>query len=180
MNFKPLALAGVYRIEPAIHRDERGSFARTWCRQEFEKNVGRIDFVQTSLSSNTRAGTVRGLHYQAEPFGETKLVRCVKGYVFDVVLDLRPDSPTFCQWHAEELSEINGVALLIPEGVAHGFQSLCDESSVLYQISEYYAPEAARGVRWDDAAFAIRWPLPVSGISEHDRTWPNFGRELAA
>lgn len=180
MNFKPLALAGAYRILPDIHRDERGSFVRTWCRQEFEKHVGGVDFVQASLSSNTRAGTIRGLHYQSVPFGETKLVRCVKGCVFDVVVDLRPESPTFRQWHAEELSEINGVALLIPEGVAHGFQSLCDESSLLYQISPYYAPEAARGVRWDDPAFAIKWPLPVSVISERDRTWPDFARELAA
>lgn len=180
MNFKPLALAGVYLIAPTIHRDERGFFVRAWCKQEFAKNVGGVEFVQTSLSSNTRAGTIRGLHYQSAPFAEAKLVRCVKGSVFDVVVDLRPESPTYRQWHAEELSEINGAALLIPEGVAHGFQSLCDDSSLLYQISQYYAPEAARGVRWDDPAFAIKWPLPVSVISERDRTWPNVARELAA
>jgi dTDP-4-dehydrorhamnose 3,5-epimerase len=172
MKFTPAALPGVWLIEPEIIGDERGFFCRTFCREEF---AGRgIDFtvVQSNLSFNHRRGTLRGMHYQAAPHGEDKLVSCPRGAIFDVALDLRPGSPTFGRWCSAELNGDNHCALFIPSGLAHGFQTLADETLVQYQMSSRYRPEAARGARFDDPAFAIDWPLPVSAVSQRDRSFP--------
>ena len=180
MRFTPLNLAGAYLIEPERHEDERGHFMRTWCSEEFARHVGKIFFVQNSQSFNRRAGTLRGLHYQVAPFSETKLVRCIRGAAFDVIVDVRPTSPTCGKWLGIELSEENGRSILIPEGLAHGFQTLRDATELSYQISSQYRPDAARGIRWNDPALRIDWPLPVSAISERDQAWPDFALERAA
>jgi dTDP-4-dehydrorhamnose 3,5-epimerase len=174
MKFLELELPGVYRIEWEWLEDERGAFARTFCAREFEARGLSPCVAQCSLSHNRRRGTVRGMHYQVEPHAEAKLIRCSRGQVFDVVIDLRTDSPTFTRWIAVELSATEPEMLYLPKGCAHGFQTLADETEVFYQISTYYEPLAARGVRWDDPAFGIPWPLPVSVISEKDRGYPLF------
>lgn len=180
MIFKPLELSGLYLIEPERHEDERGYFVRTWCQEEFGNAIGKVTFVQASQSFNKQAGTIRGLHYQAAPFGETKLVRCIRGAIYDVAVDIRPWSPTRGRWIGVEMSEENGLAILIPDGFAHGFQTLRDDSEVAYQISEYHRPDAARGIRWDDAVIGVRWPMSVTAISSRDRNWPDFAAEHAA
>lgn len=157
------------------HPDERGFFARTFCTNEFAIHGLNARIVQCSISFNRRRGTLRGLHYQAAPRAETKLVRCTRGAVYDVVLDLRGDSPTFRQWIGVELTEQKRNMVYIPEGCAHGFLTLADETEVFYQMSEFYALESARGVRWDDPAFRIDWPGKVEVISERDRTYPDIG-----
>lgn len=154
--------------------DDRGIFARCWCREEFEKRGLNPRLVQCSTSFNTRQGTLRGVHYQMPPFAEAKLVRCTKGAIFDVVVDLRPDSATFKHWVGAVLDETNRHMMYVPEGCAHGFLTLEDESEVFYQMSEFYNPASARGVRWDDPAFQIVWPGKVEVMSERDRTFPNF------
>jgi dTDP-4-dehydrorhamnose 3,5-epimerase len=179
MIFRKTSLAGLILITPEPQRDERGSFARIWCRHEFEEAGLETDIAQSSLSFNRRCGTLRGLHFQRPPHEETKLVRCTRGAVFDVALDLRPHSPTYRSWQGFELSAENGAAIHIPQGFAHGFQTLTDDSEVLYQISAFYAPGAAAGVRHDDPAFGIVWPLEVTEISDKDRAWPDY-RELTA
>lgn len=161
MRYLQTPLAGVWVLEPERIEDERGWFARTFDEEEFRAREMNPDVVQCNASYNTRAGTLRGMHYQAEPHGESKLVRCVRGAIFDVAVDLRGDSKTYRRWHGVELSEDNGVALYIPAGFAHGFQTLRDESEVLYMMGDPYVPEAARGVRWDDPAFGIEWPEVV-------------------
>lgn len=173
MKFQPTELPGAYLVEPELVSDERGFFARTWCRQEFAERGLRDQWVQCSLSHNHRRGTLRGMHYQRAPHQEAKLVRCVRGAVYDVILDLREDSPTRRQWQAFELTADNHRMLYIPEGVAHGFQTLEDESQLFYMISNWHDPPSAAGVRWDDPAFGIRWPLPVSVISSRDRHFPD-------
>ncbi len=180
MKFTPLRLGGAYQIDPVRHEDERGYFVRTWCKREFGDVIGDIEFVQTSQSYNRVAGTLRGLHFQENPFGETKLVRCIRGSIFDVIVDIRPKSPSFGQWLGIELSAENGRALLIPEGFAHGFQTLRDDTEVAYHISTYHRPEAARGIRWNDKAIGVVWPLPVTVISSRDRSWPDFRVNEAA
>ncbi len=180
MDFQPLELAGAYLIVPERVEDERGYFVRTWCRDEFRRGIGDIDFVQASQSFNRKAGTLRGLHFQDAPHAESKLVRCTRGAIYDVIVDLRRDSPGYGRWIGRELSEENGHALFIPEGFAHGFQTLDDESEVTYQISAYYHPNAARGIRWNDRTLNIRWPLPVSMMSARDREWPDFATARAA
>jgi len=174
MKWIALPLLGVYlvEIEPAI--DERGFFARTWCSEEMKSKGLVSELAQCSLCYNARRGTVRGMHYQAQPYAETKLVRCQAGAVYDVVLDLRPSSATYCRWFAAELNAVNHKALYIPEGCAHGFQCLADHSQVFYQISQSYRPECARGVRWDDALFGIDWPMKEAILSERDRSFPDF------
>jgi dTDP-4-dehydrorhamnose 3,5-epimerase len=169
-----LAGAFVVEIEPA--RDERGLFARTFDRDVFAAHGLAADVVQASTSYNVHAGTLRGLHYQAEPHGEDKLVRCVRGAVWDVIVDLRPDSSTYRRWLGVELDEDSRRALYIPRGLAHGFQTRSDDAEVLYQMSTPYVPEAARGVRWDDPAFAIQWPDPGGErvMSERDRGYADF------
>jgi dTDP-4-dehydrorhamnose 3,5-epimerase len=172
LRFLETALYGAFIIELEEQRDARGLFARTFCSREFEAHGLDPVVAQCNLSITFRRGTLRGMHYQAEPAGEAKLVRCVAGSIHDVMIDLRPNSPTFRQHVAAELSGENGRALYIPKGFAHGFQSLSDNAMVLYQMSECYSPELARGVRYNDPAFDIMWPLPVSEIAERDANWP--------
>lgn len=174
MNFSETKLSGVFLIEPELHADDRGSFARSFCVDEFS-DVG-IDFhvVQANISFNKYAGTLRGLHYQSPPFAEAKIVSCTRGALYDVVVDLRSGSPTSGQWFATELNAENRNALYVPEGCAHGFQTLVDNTEVSYLMSERYATEAASGVRYDDPAIGIEWPLPVSSVSDRDRDWPDF------
>jgi dTDP-4-dehydrorhamnose 3,5-epimerase len=175
MIFRETTIGGVWIIEPECHEDQRGFFARTWDTDEFAKLGLSARLVQCSISYNRLRGTLRGMHYQAEPHEETKVVRCTAGSIFDVAVDLRPVSPTFCSWFGAELSAENRLALYVPEGCAHGFLTLTDRSEVAYQISEPHAPDAARGVRWDDPAFGIDWPEDVVVINERDRSYPDFG-----
>ncbi len=174
MNFRETKLLGVFEIELDLKSDERGFFARSWCQQEFESNGLSPKLAQCSVSFNARKGTLRGLHYQDAPCGEAKLVRCTRGSIYDVVVDLRPQSPTFKKWIAVELAAEKHNMLYIPEGCAHGFLTLEDATEVFYQISEFYHPELARGVRWNDPAFQIVWPGDVEVISERDRIYPDF------
>lgn len=168
------AITGLAVLTPKAHRDKRGGFARIFDRDALARAGMAFEPEQTSLGTNDRAGTLRGLHYQDAPAAETKIVHCVAGSIFDVAVDLRRDSPSFRRWHAAELSAANGKGLLIPKGCAHGFLTLADGSAVLYQIDARYDAEKARGVRWDDPAFAIRWPFPPRIIAERDAAWPDF------
>jgi dTDP-4-dehydrorhamnose 3,5-epimerase len=174
MKFLETALQGVWLVEFEPVLDERGFFARTWCREEFLQHGLNPDLAQCSLSFNKQKGTLRGMHYQCEPHQESKLVRCCSGAIYDVVLDLRPASPTRGKWFAAELTPVNHKMLYVPEGCAHGFQSLKDESAVFYQISEAYHPESARGVRWNDPFFAIHWPVSNPILSDRDRSFPDY------
>jgi len=172
--FVPTNLAGAFVVEPERIVDERGWFARMYCQREFQEHG--IDFVpiQASVSYNTRRGTIRGMHYQDEPFAETKLVRCTRGSLYDVIVDLRPEQPTFRRWFGVELNAENHLALLVPPGVAHGLQTLEDDTEVTYQITPAYSPAHARGVRWDDPAFQIEWPFQVVVISARDSAYAAF------
>jgi dTDP-4-dehydrorhamnose 3,5-epimerase len=175
--FRETPVAGVLVVEPERIEDERGFFARTFSSEEFADRGLDARVSQCSTSFNARAGTVRGLHYQSSPYGETKLVRCTRGAIYDVAVDVRPDSASYLHWFGSELSAENGRALFVPEGCAHGFQTLVDASEVFYQISTPYIPSAGRGVRWDDPAFAIDWPAPpLAGrtMSRRDAEYPNF------
>jgi dTDP-4-dehydrorhamnose 3,5-epimerase len=174
MIFQETRIPGVFEINLEPKLDERGFFARSWCRAEFESHGLNPKLVQCSVSFNRRKGTLRGLHYQAAPHAETKLVRCTKGAIYDVVVDLRSQSRTFKNWVSALLTAESRNAMYVPEGCAHGFLTLEDESEVFYQMSETYNAESARGVRWDDAAFRIGWPEKVEVISERDRAFPNF------
>jgi dTDP-4-dehydrorhamnose 3,5-epimerase len=167
-------LAGVFLLEPERREDERGFFARTWCQREFAAHGLNPRLVQCNISFNRCKGTLRGMHYQAAPHGEAKLIRCTRGAIYDVILDLRRDSPTFKRWIAAELTAENRSMLFVPEGLAHGFQTLADDTEVFYQMSEFFHPESARGVRWDDPAFAIHWPLPDPILSDLDRAYELF------
>jgi dTDP-4-dehydrorhamnose 3,5-epimerase len=158
MRIVATSLAGVFLVEPELRSDERGFFARTWCRDEFTSHNLESNWVQCNVSFNHRSGTLRGMHWQAAPVEEIKLVRCTSGAAYDVVLDLRPESPTYRRWEAFELTAANHRAVYIPAGCAHGFQTLTDATELFYHMSQFYRPEAARGVRWDDPAFAIVWP----------------------
>jgi dTDP-4-dehydrorhamnose 3,5-epimerase len=172
--FEPTALEGVWLLGLDRHEDQRGFFARVWSGVEFRERGLDAHIEQCSLSFNHRAGTVRGMHFQAPPRAEVKIVRCIRGAIHDVVLDLRPHSPTFKRWVARELSADNRLAFYVPKGCAHGFQTLTDDAEVLYLISEAYDPSLGRGVRWNDPAFAISWPLPASVISDRDQAYPDF------
>jgi dTDP-4-dehydrorhamnose 3,5-epimerase len=176
MRFIETPLSGVWVLEPEEIEDERGWFARTFDAEEFRARGLNPDVAQCNSSFNHRAGTLRGMHYQAEPHGESKLVRCVRGAIFDVAVDLRPDSPTCRDWHGIELSADNRLAFYIPAGLAHGFQTLTDDCEVLYQMGNPYVSEAGRGVRWDDPAFGIEWPehRGERTISEKDSSYPDF------
>ncbi len=174
MIFHETTLQGAYLIESEPAADSRGSFARVYCRREFEKQGLQVEFVQNSISVNQKRGTLRGLHYQAEPDGEVKLVQCVRGALFDVIVDLRPYSASYGRWFGVELSAENNRLLYVPEGVAHGFQTLADNTAVYYMISAFYAPQSARGVRWNDPALAIDWPLADPIISGKDSGWPDL------
>jgi dTDP-4-dehydrorhamnose 3,5-epimerase len=177
MRFAQTRLPGVVVVDAEPHADRRGSFARLQCPDEFASAGVAFAPVQTSLSRNPEVGTLRGLHYQPDPFGERKLVRAIRGRIYDVAVDLRPESPTFRQWVAEELSADNARALFIPEGVAHGFLTLEPDTDVLYQISPKFEPGHEAGARWDDPAFAIRWPASPRLISERDATYPDQSGE---
>ena len=172
MVFTETKLKGAFIIEPEFLKDERGFFARTWCQREFEAHGLDPRLVQCNISFNRHRGTLRGLHYQVEPHAEAKLVRCTMGAIYDVILDLRPESATFKQWLALELTAENRRMLFIPQGLAHGFQTLMDNTEVFYLMSEFYHPECARGVRYDDPDFAIEWALPVTIVSEKDMACP--------
>jgi dTDP-4-dehydrorhamnose 3,5-epimerase len=174
MIFHKTDLMDAWLIETEPHRDDRGWFARTFCEREFAALALETRFVQHSTSHNAAAGTLRGMHYQRAPHGEVKLVRCLKGAIHDVIIDLRPSSPTYRQWQGFDLSAEDGRQLYIPVGFAHGFQTLVDESRIGYLISEFYSPEAAAGVRWNDTAFRIEWPAPVAAMSDKDKSWPDF------
>lgn len=174
MKFSPTRLAGAWIIDIEPVGDERGFFARVWCREELEKQGLNTSLAQCSISFNKKRGTLRGMHYQARPHEEAKLVRCTRGAIYDVIVDLRPESVTYKQWIGIELSAENRRMLYVPAGFAHGFQSLADDTEVFYQISTTYRPESARGVRWNDPAFGIEWPQEVRVISEKDRRYPDF------
>jgi dTDP-4-dehydrorhamnose 3,5-epimerase len=174
MIFKSATLAGVYSIDPERHEDDRGFFARVWCAREFAAAGLSTRLAQCSISLNKRKGTLRGLHYQVPPHEEVKLVRCTRGAVYDVVVDLRPHSPTFQQWTAVTLTSEKRNMLYVPQGVAHGFQTLEDDTELFYQISEFHEPAAARGVRWNDPAFRIEWPVPNPILNKRDESYPDF------
>jgi dTDP-4-dehydrorhamnose 3,5-epimerase len=176
MLFHKSSLSGAYIVEPERLSDSRGFFARAWCRNEFEALGLTSTLAQCSISYNRVAGTLRGLHFQIAPHAEAKLVRCTMGSLYDVIVDLRPASSTFKQWFAVELSAENRLMTYVPEGCAHGFQTLTDHVEVFYQISEFYAPEAARGVRWNDPAFGIEWPNPSPILSAQDQQYPDFAQ----
>jgi dTDP-4-dehydrorhamnose 3,5-epimerase len=174
MMFRGTKIPGVFEISLELKRDDRGFFARSWCQKEFEDHGLEPKLVQCNISLNTRKGTLRGMHYQAPPFPETKLVRCTQGAVYDVVLDLRPQSPTCREWIAVTLTAENRNMVYVPKGCAHGFLTLQDDTEVFYQMSEFYDANSARGVRWNDPAFRMVWPEKVEVISERDRTYPDF------
>jgi len=174
MIFREAKLHGVFEIQLQPYPDERGLFALCWSQEEFEQKGLNPRVVQCNLSVNCRKGTLRGMHYQAAPYAQAKLVRCTRGAIYDVALDLRPQSPTFKEWTAVVLTSQQRNMIYLPEGCAHGFLTLEDDSEVFYQASEFYNPQSSRGVRWDDPAFRIDWPEEVKVISERDRTYPNF------
>lgn len=176
VKFTEIGLPGAYIVEPEKLRDTRGFFARTWCQREFKEHGLSTTVVQCNISFNAKKGTLRGMHYQAAPFEEVKYIRCSRGAICDVIIDLRPQSTTFKQWAAVELNEENGKMLYVPGGFAHGFLTLTDNTEVFYQMSEFYAPEHAKGVRWNDPAFGISWPDEVTVIAEKDARYPDFVR----
>lgn len=173
MIFTETKLRGAYVIEPQPLNDERGFFARTWSGEEFSAKGLNANLVQCNTSNNKLKGTVRGMHFQSPPHEEAKLIRCTAGALYDVIVDLRPDSPTWGQWFGIELTRQNLRMIYVPEGFAHGYQTLADDTDVFYQVSAYYHQESASGVRWDDPTIAIDWPLQISVISERDRKLPS-------
>jgi dTDP-4-dehydrorhamnose 3,5-epimerase len=180
VEFEQTELAGAYLISLAPHADERGFFARSFCEREFAEHGLCTRFVQSNVSYNHHAGTLRGMHWQAPPHGEVKIVRCTAGAVHDVIVDLRPDSATWLRWTAVELSADNRLALYIPQGFAHGFLTLCDETQVYYDMGDFYVPEAARGFRWDDPKVGVSWPAEPVLISQRDAGYPDLDPSLLA
>jgi dTDP-4-dehydrorhamnose 3,5-epimerase len=176
MKFVETKLPGVYLIELEFLKDDRGTFARSYCAEELDDLGIEFSIVQANISVSKFAGTVRGMHFQEDPYAESKIVRCTQGAIYDVAIDLRQESETYCDWFAAELNADNRFALLVPEGCAHGFQTLSDDTEVHYLMSAPYRPDAATGVRYNDPAFGIDWPLDITNISERDRCWPDFRR----
>ena len=174
MNFHECSVAGAREISPTPHDDNRGHFLRAWCHQEFMDHGIKFTPVQANMAFSRREGTIRGLHYQAAPAPEAKLVRCTRGAIFDVVVDLRQDSPTYLSWHGLVLSAENAKMLYVPEGCAHGALSLVDDTDLHYMASANFAPKHAFGVRFDDPAFNVQWPIPVTVVSEQDGGWPPY------
>ena len=174
MLIEPTSLSGAHVLQLEPYVDERGFFARSWCAHELEQHglVARV--VQANISFSESTGTLRGMHFQSPPFEEVKIVRCTKGAIFDVIVDIRPMSSTYRQWFGVELNEINRNSLYVPKGFAHGFITLQDNTEVTYLMSDFYVPGLDRGYRHDDPAFAIKWPLPVRNLSDKDRNWPDF------
>lgn|SRR5208282_1465006 len=177
MIFRPTEIAGAYLVEMEKIDDERGFFARTFCTQEFGRAGLNARITQCSVSFNEKRGTLRGMHYQAAPHQETKVVRCTRGAIFDVLIDLRRKSVTCGDWISVELTADNRRMVYVPEGVAHGFQTLMDGTEVFYQMSEFFTPGSAIGVRWDDPAFGIAWPLQPTGLSQKDLSYPLYSSE---
>lgn len=175
MLFDKTPLSGAYLIGLEKRQDDRGYFARAFCTTEFADHGLETTFVQANLSMNTKAGTVRGMHFQHAPYEEVKLVRCVAGALYDVIVDLREESPTYRRWFGAELSQDNGLMMYVPRGFAHGYQALTDGATAHYMVGTAYVPSAEGGVRYDDPAFDIRWPRPVADISPKDRAWPLVG-----
>jgi dTDP-4-dehydrorhamnose 3,5-epimerase len=173
MNFKEAKIPGVFEIDLQKREDDRGYFARAWCQKEFDDHK-LPHFVQTNMSMCRQKGIIRGLHYQLAPHGEAKYMRCIRGAIFDVVVDIRPESPTFKQWFGIELTADNRKAVFVPEGLAHAYQSLVDDSEVIYSSSCFYTPGAERGLRWNDPAFKIDWPIKEAIVSEKDAKWPDW------
>jgi dTDP-4-dehydrorhamnose 3,5-epimerase len=176
MIFEEMKIKGLFVIDPELIKDERGFFACSWSQTEFEQRGLDRRLVQCNISFNHHRGTLRGLHYQEKPYQETKLVRCTRGAMFDVAIDLRAESPTRYQWVSAELTAENRRMFYIPAGFAHGYQTLMDDTEVFYQMSEYYHPESARGVRWNDPLFKISWPEKVVCINQRDSTYPDTTR----
>ena len=175
MIFKETKLKGAFVIEIEKREDERGFFARAWCKREFEDHGLNAQLVQANIAFSRKKGTLRGMHYQAPPYEEAKLIRCIKGGVFDVIIDIRPDSPQYKEWFGLQLTSDNYKMLYVPEGFAHGYQTLDDNTEVFYPASQFYSPESERGVRWDDPAFGIEWPETDNLVmSEKDKTWPDY------
>ncbi len=177
MLFTETELQGAFIIDLDLHKDNRGFFARSFCINEFTERGLKTKISQCNLSFNYKKGTLRGMHYQMPPSQETKLVRCIHGAIYDVIIDLRPESPTYLSHIGVELTAENRRALYIPDRFGHGFQTLSDDTEVMYQMGDFYAPEYAGGYRYDDPAFGIEWPLPVTEISEKDRNWSLFEQE---
>ncbi|MCU0526158.1 MAG: dTDP-4-dehydrorhamnose 3,5-epimerase [Elainella sp. Prado103] len=174
MIFTETKLKGAFILDLELRADNRGAFARTFCMKEFEAHGLKPTVAQCNLSYNYKAGTLRGMHYQVPPAAETKLVRCTKGAIYDVIIDLRPDSPTYLQHIGVELTAENHRALYVPEMFAHGYQALTDGAEVAYQVGEFYTPGYERGIRYDDPTFKIEWPMPITVISDKDASWPAF------
>jgi dTDP-4-dehydrorhamnose 3,5-epimerase len=174
MQFRPTTLLDAWLLQLEPIRDPRGFFARTFCVEEFASHGLETTYLQHSISYTSRKGSLRGMHYQRGRHSEAKVVRCVSGAIWDVIIDIRPDSPTYRNWEKFELSSENGYLLYVPKGFAHGFQTLCDDVEVSYLISSLYEPKSAWGIRYDDPAFAVPWPLRVTEISEKDSHWPDF------
>jgi dTDP-4-dehydrorhamnose 3,5-epimerase len=174
MQFTETPLKGAFLIEIQKIGDERGFFGRSWCHREMQKAGLDANIAQINTSFSRQAGTLRGLHFQLAPYQESKMIRCTRGSVYDVIVDLRPDSPTFCRWFGAELTQDNHLALYSPKGFAQGFLTTCDDTEITYFASDPYAPGKDRGVRFDDPAFGIQWPMPPAVLSDKDRNWPNF------
>ena len=175
MIFTETKLKGAFIIDIERREDERGFFARAWCQKEFEAHGLNTRWVQANLAFSKKKGTLRGLHFQVGPYEEIKLMRCIRGAIYDVILDLRSESPTYMQWLGVELTADNHKMLYVPEGFAHGYQSLADNTEVFYPVSQFYTPGSERGVRWNDPAFGIEWPVTQNAIlSEKDKSWPDF------
>ena len=174
MIFRETELNGAFLIEPERLEDNRGFFARAWCRKEFMAHGLTGALVQSNISFNKRTGTLRGMHFQTAPYEEAKLVRCTMGAVYDVIIDLRPDSSTFLRWIAAELTAENHKMLYVPENFAHGYQTLADNTEVFYQVSQFYSPGSEQGLRYNDPTFGIKWPMDVQVISHKDRSWPDY------
>jgi dTDP-4-dehydrorhamnose 3,5-epimerase len=174
MKFTETKLKGAFIVEIEKLTDDRGFFARSWCRKEFEAYGLTSRVVQTNVSFNHKKGTLRGMHYQIAPYQESKLIRCTRGAIYDVIIDLRPDSPTYKQWIGVELTADNYTLFFVPEDFAHGFMTLVDDTEITYQVSPFYTPGSEKGIRFNDPTLNIQWPLEVFVISEKDRTWPDF------
>jgi dTDP-4-dehydrorhamnose 3,5-epimerase len=179
MRFTQTTISGVWTIDPDFREDERGRFFRAWCSEEFAQYGISFAPVQANMGFSVQKGTLRGMHYQIDPAPEAKLVRCTRGAIFDVALDLRPDSQTFRQWIGIKLSAADGRMLLVPEGCAHGYQTLEDETEMHYMTSAVYTASAARVLRYDDPLFGIKWPLPATAVSKQDREWPLIAAHTA-
>lgn len=177
MKFIETKLRGAYVIETEPYRDHRGFFARTFCARELGERGLKTDIAQINVGFNVRAGILRGMHFQIAPYAEVKIMTCTAGAVYDVIVDLRPESPTYTQWVGVELSAKNGRSLYVPEGFAHAYQTLTDNAEIQYMTTQPFAPKHAKGVRYNDPAFGIQWPLPVSMISDADAGWPDFVRQ---